>query len=153
ALFATGRRLSGRGALAFGAVLALALAALVLPFVPDGGLREVYDRTIGDQASRPSPISLGGQEPALDWLQTSLKVAALGLALLVGFVPARRSPRQVAALGAAVLIALQLPVTHWFYLYIVWFVPFVLVALFAGHREEGHTPPAHAATERQPALV
>ena len=39
-----------------------------------------------------------------------------------------------AALGAGVLIAVQLATTHWFYLYIVWFVPFVLVALFAGHQ-------------------
>jgi len=37
---------------------------------------------------------------------------------------------QVAALGAAVLIATQLVAIHWFYLYIVWFAPFVLVALF-----------------------
>jgi hypothetical protein len=29
-----------------------------------------------------------------------------------------------------VLIALELTLTHWFYLYIVWFLPFVLIALF-----------------------
>ena len=40
----------------------------------------------------------------------------------------------MAALGAAVLIAVQLTATHWFYLYIVWFVPFVLVALLAAPR-------------------
>ncbi len=33
------------------------------------------------------------------------------------------------------LIALQLAVTHWFYLYVVWFVPFVLVAMFGAYRE------------------
>ena len=49
-------------------------------------------------------------------------------------MPRRVDARAVAALGAAVLIALQLTATHWFYLYIVWFVPFVLVALFAEHR-------------------
>ena len=41
----------------------------------------------------------------------------------------------LAALAAAVVIALQLGVTHWFYLYIVWFLPFVLVALFARYGE------------------
>jgi hypothetical protein len=41
---------------------------------------------------------------------------------------------QVASLGAAVLVMLQLAVAHWFYLYIVWFTPFVLVALFARYR-------------------
>ena len=48
-------------------------------------------------------------------------------------MPRRPDLRQTAALGAAVLIAIQLAATHWFYLYVVWFVPFVLVALFAAH--------------------
>ena len=59
---------------------------------------------------------------------------AVGLALARG-VPYPRNPslRQTAALGAAILIAVELTATHWFYLYVVWFVPFVFVALFAGH--------------------
>ena len=118
----------------FAVALAATLAVTVLPFVPDGGLRELYDRTVGYQAGRGSPFSVWGQTD-LDWLQTAVKVAAVGLALLVAFVPRRAGERQVAALGAAVLIALQLPVTHWFYLYVVWFVPFVLVALFHGHEQ------------------
>jgi hypothetical protein len=153
-LFATSARPRARAALGYGLVLALVLVALMLPFVPEGGLREVYDRTLGYQASRPSPFSIWGQEPALEWLQTALKAGALGLALAVGLVPAHRGPRQVAALGAAVLIALQLPVTHWFYLYIVWFVPFVLVALLAGHREPLADPPVNTPErEREPALA
>ena len=55
----------------------------------------------------------------------------MGLALLVAFRPRARSPVTVAALGAAVLIALQLTVEHWFYLYIPWFLGFLLVALLA----------------------
>ena len=43
----------------------------------------------------------------------------------------------VAALGAAVLIALQLTVTHWFYLYIVWFLPLLLIALLGAARRHG----------------
>ena len=42
---------------------------------------------------------------------------------------------MVAALGAAVLIALQLGITHWFYLYIVWFFPLVMVALLGAYPE------------------
>ena len=53
------------------------------------------------------------------------------LALAAAFVPRRPDLRQVAALGAAILIAVELTATHWFYLYVVWFVPLVLVALFA----------------------
>jgi hypothetical protein len=123
-----------RAPLWFGAALLLTLAAVILPFVPDGGLRELYDRTIGYQASRPSPFSIWGQVESLDWLQLAVKIGTAALALLVAFVPRRVDARAVAALGAAVLIALQLTATHWFYLYIVWFVPFVLVALFAEHR-------------------
>ena len=60
-------------------------------------------------------------------------------------MPRRVDARTVAALGAAVLIALQLIATHWFYLYIVWFVPFVLVALFAEHRGQPAAPARHRA--------
>ena len=41
-----------REPLVFGVALLLVLVATVAPFVPDGGLRELYDRTIGYQASR-----------------------------------------------------------------------------------------------------
>jgi hypothetical protein len=133
-----------RRPLVFALALAFTLAVTVLPFIPDGGLRELYDRTLGYQAGRGSPFSVWGQAD-LGWLQTLVKAAALGLALLVAFVPRRPDDRQVAALGAAVLIALQLPVNHWFYLYVVWFVPFVLVALFGAHRVT--TPPGPAAGE------
>jgi hypothetical protein len=113
----------------FAAALVVVLAVTVLPFIVDGGATEAYDRTIAYQAGRDSPFSVWGQTD-LDWLQTIVRAAAGALAVLVAFVPRRRDVRQVAALGAAVLIALQLPVDHWFYLYVVWFVPFVLVASF-----------------------
>jgi len=139
-----------RAPLVFAAALLLTLVATVAPFAPDGELRELYDRTIGYQASRPSPFSIWGQgDTPLDWLQTVLKVAAAGLALVVAFVPRRPDLRQMAALGAAVLIAIQLVATHWFYLYIVWFVPFVFVALFAAHGRPPREPPAEARVERE----
>jgi hypothetical protein len=106
-----------------------------LPFIPDGGLREVYDRTLGYQAGRQSPFSIWGQKPGLDWLHTGVKAFAALLALGVAFFPKRKSPMQVAALGAAVMIAMELTAAHWFYLYIVWFAPMVFVALFMSLRE------------------
>jgi hypothetical protein len=128
----TGRSVR-REALVFAAAALAVAAIVVLPFVPDGGLRPVYDRTVGFQAGRDSPFSVWGQEPSLEWLHTLVKGAAVGLALAVAVVPRRRSPVQLAALGAAVLVALQLAVNHWFYLYVVWFAPLVFVALFAAH--------------------
>ena len=123
-LFATaGGERRTRHVVVFALALAAAVVVTVAPFVPDGGLRELYDRTVGYQAGRPSPFSIWGQEPSLEWLQTVVKVAAAGLALLVAFVPRRKSPAQLAALAAAVLVAVQLTMTHWFYLYVVWFAP------------------------------
>jgi hypothetical protein len=138
-----------RAPLWFGAALLLTLAAVILPFVPEGGLRELYDRTVGYQAARPSPFSIWGQVDSLDWLQLAVKIGAAGLALLVAFVPRRIDARAAAALGGAVLIALQLTATHWFYLYIVWFVPFVLVALFAEQRVSAAAEEPAAEPERE----
>jgi Glycosyltransferase family 87 len=113
----------------------LVVAAVVtIPLLPDGGFRELYDRSLGYQASRGSPFSVWGQAPSLHFLQTISKVFALGLAALFFFVPRERSTLQVAALAAALLIAVQVTANHWFYPYAIWFAPLVLVALFAQHR-------------------
>ena len=63
-----------------------------------------------------------------------MKVAVAGLAVAIAVVPRERDTVQVAALAAAALIGLQLVTVHWFYLYVVWFAPFVFVALFAAQR-------------------
>jgi hypothetical protein len=142
-----------RSPLVFLGTLALVVALVVAPFIPDGGLRELYDRTVGYQAGRPSPFSVWGQVESLGWLQDVAKAAAAGLALLAAFLPRRPDLRQTAALGTAILIAVELTMTHWFYLYVVWFVPFVFVALFAAHgatvgeRREDREP------EREPAFA
>jgi hypothetical protein len=64
-------------------------------------------------------------------LQALVKAAVVGLAVLVAFRPRRRDHVTVAALGAAVLLGMQLTVDHWFYLYVPWFLPFLLIALLA----------------------
>jgi hypothetical protein len=142
-LFATGegeRRWHSAAAFALG--FAIVAAALVLPFVPDGGLRELYDRTLGYQATRNSPFSVWGQAPSLDFLQALARAGAVALALGVAVFPRRKTPAQLAALAAAVTIAVQLTAAHWFYFYVVWFLPFVLVASFSEHeRIEGRHDP------------
>jgi fatty acid desaturase len=65
------------------------------------------------------------------------------LALAVGVWPRRPTLTQMAALGAAVLIALQLGVTYWFFLYVVWFFPLVIVALLGRHGEPTHEAAPH----------
>jgi hypothetical protein len=104
-------------------------AALMAQTLIDPGIAKFYERTISFQAGRDSPFSIWGQVGGLDWLQTIVKAGAIGLAAAVAFLPRRVTPARVAALGAAVLIAVELTLQHWFYLYIVWFFPFVLIAL------------------------
>jgi hypothetical protein len=113
-------------------------AAVTIPLLPDGGLRELYDRSLGYQASRGSPFSVWGQAPSLHALQTVTKVAAVGLAAAFFFLPGQRSTMQLAALGAALLIVVQVTANHWFYPYAVWFAPLVLIVVFA--RERGPEP-------------
>ena len=113
-------------------------AVLTIPLLPDGGFRELYDRSLGYQASRGSPFSVWGQAPSLHALQTVTKVAAICLAAAFFFVPRDRSTTQLAALGAALVIVVQVTANHWFYPYAVWFAPLVLIAVFA--RERGPEP-------------
>ena len=134
-LFATGtgeRR--WRSALVFGLVFVAVGAALLIPFLPPGGVREFYDHTLGYQAARSSPFSVWGQAPSLHFLQSVERVGAAVLAIAVALWPRRKNAAQVAALAAAVVIAVQLGATHWFYFYVAWFLPLVLAASFWAQR-------------------
>jgi len=140
---ARGRRAAVLTAAGFAGLGALAMAPVAL----GDGLHTFYDRTLGFQAGRGSPFSVWGLY-GLPGRGVAL-AAALVLAVVVAFVPRRRDPVVVAALGAAALIALQLALEHWFYLYLVWFLPLAFVALLAGRRivsidsaRDGREPPA-----------
>jgi hypothetical protein len=133
-LFATHSRGALRFALGFGAAL-VPCAVIVLAY---GGVDEFYDRTLAFQASRGSPFSVWGLY-GWETAQAVAQGAAVLLAVAVAFVPRRRDVVGLAALAAAVLIALQFGVTHWFYLYIVWFLGPIMIALL-GEREPARAP-------------
>jgi hypothetical protein len=116
--------------------LAIVVFAVWL-YLPHGGLREFWDCTLGYQLSRPPDFSLWGIEDGIGWTRTAAGVLAAGLALVVALLPRRRSLVQASALAAAVTIAFQIPAGHWFYFYIVWFMPLLLVALFGAYRPAG----------------
>jgi hypothetical protein len=131
--------------LALFAVGFAAAAALVsIPVLLGEDLGTFVHRTLGFQSSRGSPFSVWGLYGLPSAAQTAVQVAAALLAVVVAFVPRRRTLVQVAALGAAVLIALQLGVTHWFYLYVVWFFPLVMLALLGRYAEPVSARPAPA---------
>jgi len=108
---------------------AIGIGALLIAYPAiDPGLPTLWERTVENQLDRESPFSVWGQVDGLDWLQRAVLAGAAVLALAVALFPARRSVPAIAALAAAVLIALQLAVDHWFYLYLPWFAGLVLVA-------------------------
>jgi hypothetical protein len=134
---------------------ALMGAIALLPVLLDGGLQALYDRTLGYQGDRGSPFSVWGLYGGLGFPQAAVKIGAIALAVLVAFIPRRRDVVTLAALAAAVIVALQLGVTHWFYLYIVWFFPLVMVALLGRYGEPADpasrlTAQARRSEERTP---
>jgi hypothetical protein len=127
-MFLTYERKSRPAAL-FALGFALVTAALLIWPAVDPGLPTFYERTIGAQAGRESPFSIWGQSPSLEPIRIILLLGLAALSLTFAFVPHPKSLLQLTALSAALLILVQLTMQHWFYLYIVWFYPLLLVAL------------------------
>ena len=117
---------------AFLAATAAAFSVLLLEPNPLHAARVFFDRTLAWQVGRDSPFSIWDWRqyhakglPDLHLLQRALEVALAVGAIAAYFLPRRKSPRQLAALTAALLIGFELVLTHWFFLYIPWFFPFV----------------------------
>ena len=137
-------------------VLAYGITAVVvmLPVLLNDDLHAFWHDTLSYQAGRGSPFSVWGLWGGLSFEQHVVQGAAALLAIAVAFVPRRRTVIEVAALGAAVLIALQLGITHWFYLYIPWFFPLVMVALIGAHPQPGREQPEQERSlEPRPAVA
>ena len=140
----TRRRL---GAFAAGFVAATVASFFVLLLEPNvlHAVRVFWDRTLSWQVSRDSPFSIWDWRqyharglPDLHLLQRVCEVLVLAAAVAFAFVPRRKSPLQLAALTGVLLLGFELVLTHWFYLYIPWFFPFVAYATLApaSHLEE-----------------
>jgi hypothetical protein len=115
----------------------IATGASFAVFLPPGGLQEVWGHTIGYQLSRADIFSIWALHPSLHAIQLAVEAGAVLLAVAVAFRPrGARSHAQIAALAAAVVIAVQLPAKHWFYMYIVWFLPLVLIAVLGATSRE-----------------
>jgi hypothetical protein len=115
---------------------ALTTVLIFLPIVLDHNLKAFWDDSIKYQANRPAPFSIWGLWGIGGTLNPERHIVqglAIGLALIVPFFPRKRTIVEVAALGAAVIIALQLSLTYWFYLYIPWFFPLLVVAIVCSH--------------------
>jgi hypothetical protein len=128
-----------------GGFVAATLAAFsILLLEPDlfEAVRVFWDRTLGWQLGRESPFSIWDWDqyyaegiPDLSVPHQFVKVLVVAGAIAAAFLPRRKSPLQLAALTAALLAAFQLVLTHWFYLYLPWFFPFVAIALLYRDRD------------------
>jgi len=116
-------------------VLLLSFWVLALGGDPVENAKLFYERTFGIQSIRESPFTIFTQLPALAVLHRPLTVAAIILAFLVAVVPKKRTIRRLAAFSAALIIAFELILLHWFFAYIIWFEPFVFVALLLATNE------------------
>ena len=125
----------------FLAATVVAFSILLLEPSPLHAAHVFYDRTIKFQIGRHSPFSIwdwkqyGAGYPDLHLVQRGLQVLLVVGAIVVYFVPRRKTVRQLAALTAALLIGFELVLTHWFYLYLPWFFPFVAFVALTVERE------------------
>ncbi len=138
-----GRRTGRRrlGAYVLGLLVAMLLTGWVLLLDGTDGIRAFWSRTVGYQMDRGSPFSLWGQ---YDWLRpVHLAVGALVVlgALIVLRWPRRLDIVQWAAISAALLIGFELVLTHWFYLYLPWFLPLVILVVVPEWPDPDHEPP------------
>ena len=126
----------------------ITVGATIAVFLPSGGLAEMWDHTLGFQLTRSDVFSIWALHPTLAPLKDAVEAFAVILAVVVAFRPrGRRTTAQVAALAAAVVIAVQLTAIHWFYLYIVWFLPLVLVAVLGDVPERAEPDAAEPGAE------
>jgi hypothetical protein len=124
---------------------ALGIVVPMLPILLSGNWNAFWDGTISYQATRPAPFSIwglwGGYNQSLHLPEHIVLGAAVALGLAAAILPrGERSIAQVAALAAAVIICLQMGITYWFYLYIIWFFPLVVIALVLSHPDQRERP-------------
>jgi hypothetical protein len=125
----------------------LAVAALAsLPALSHDSLHTIYTRTIAYQIDRGSPFSVWGLYRGLGGVQQAVQFAAIALALTLAVLPRGQDLLGLSAACAAVVIATQLGIDHWFYLYIPWFFPLVMLVLI-GRFSDPWSPRQAAASE------
>ena len=139
-------------ALALYALAFAGTAALVsIPALSHDSLHTIYERTIVYQSNRGSPFSVWGLY-GLQGLETFAEIAAVALAVALAVLPRRPDLVGLAAACAAVVIATQLGIEHWFYLYIPWFFGLVIVALFGALSDPSTRWPVAASEPAQSSL-
>jgi uncharacterized membrane protein len=138
-------------------VVLLTFWVLLLDGHPFETIQLFYQKTLAFQGDRVSPWTIYTQVPALALLQKPITAIVIFIALLVAFVPRKKTLRRLAALSAALVIGFQLTVNYWFYAYVTWFEPFVFVSLLLATNEktalDGDQPPDASAQQTEEVKV
>lgn len=113
----------------FLAAFVAVVAFVSIPAFSHDSLHTIYERTFAYQSNRDSPFSVWGLYGGLGGWQAAVQIAAVVLAVGLAVIPRRSDIVGLAAACAAVIVAAQLGIDHWFYLYIPWFFPLVMIAL------------------------
>jgi hypothetical protein len=139
----------------YGAGFAATVALVSIPALSHDSLHTIYERSIVYQSNRGSPFSVWGLY-GLQGPERVVEIAAVALALALAVIPRRPDVVGLAAACGAVILAEQLAIEHWFYLYIPWFFPVVIVALLGRLSGEGAVPtdpwPAEASAPARSSL-
>ena len=121
-------------------------AAVALAFIPalsHDSLHQIYERTLVYQANRGSPFSVWGLYD-LHTGERIVEIATVVLVLALAVLPRRSDLLGLAAACAAAMIAVQLGMEHWFYLYIPWFFALAILVLLGRFSDPGSPPMAAA---------
>jgi hypothetical protein len=131
----------------FALAFAVTVAVVSIPALTHDSLHTIYERTLAYQSDRESPFSIWGLYGDLGYLQAAVQGGALALALSLAILPRRPGLVGLAGAAAAVLVAVQLGIEHWFYLYIPWFFGLAMLALlgqFSWREREPDAPSGSA---------
>ena len=146
----------------FAGAFLLTAAAVSIPALTHDSLHTIFERTLAYQADRQSPFSIWGlygsppaspARPLFAYAQAAVQIAALALAVAVAVLPRRPDLVGLGATAAAVLIAVQLGVDHWFYLYIPWFFGLAMLALLGQFSWSDAEPAAPSGSARSSRLA
>jgi hypothetical protein len=120
-----------RSLILFGAALSVTTGLVIWAFLPPQGFSLFWAHTIAFQLSRHSFMGIWDQLPQLEPLRIVLEGGVIGIAAALLVWPRHRQLYQLSALAGVVVIGLELTMRSWSYLYVDWFMPAALVAVFA----------------------
>jgi hypothetical protein len=141
-----------RAVILFVLAFLLTTAVVSIPALTHDSLHTIYERTLAYQSDRQSPFSIWGlyeSSATVGYLQAAVQGAAIALALSVAILPRRPDLLGLAAAAAAVLMAVQLGIDHWFYLYIPWFFGLVMLVLLGQFSWSGPAAEVEASISAQ----